>query len=203
MRLIAENIDCERGGRRVFSNLSFDVPAGGSLLLTGANGSGKTSLLRLIAGLGEPAGGAFHLEGATDEASIGQRSHYLAHKNGVKTALSVEENLRFWAQFLGAGDISGSIEKGLELFDLAHLAGYSAGLLSQGQTRRLALSRLVLVPRPIWLLDEPSVGLDAASSRKLSAAMSRHMDEGGLLVATTHTDLGIAFSNTIDMGDFS
>ncbi|MGI9483976.1 MAG: heme ABC exporter ATP-binding protein CcmA [Hyphomicrobiales bacterium] len=203
MELIAENIDCERGGRRVFSDLSFQLSAGDSLLLTGVNGSGKTSLLRLIAGLGEPVGGTLELEGVGDELSIGQRSHYLAHKNGLKTALSVEENLKFWATFLGTSDAPEAIEKGLELFDLAHLAGYSAGLLSQGQARRLALSRLVLVPRPIWLLDEPSAGLDAASCEKLGSAMERHTGEGGLLIATTHTDLGIKFGKTINMGDYS
>ncbi len=201
MRLIADKIDCERGGRRVFSDLSFTLGSGEGLLLTGANGSGKTSLLRLIAGLGDPAGGTFSIDGMDDDLAIGQRSHYVAHRNALKTALSVEENLAFWAKFMGASDVAAGIERGLGLFNLDHLASYSAGLLSQGQARRLALSRLELVARPIWLLDEPSVGLDEASCKQLAAAMNSHMDKGGLLIATTHTGLGVSFTKTIDMSE--
>jgi heme exporter protein A len=199
MRLIADSIDCERGGRRVFSNLSFALDAGEGLLLTGANGSGKTSLLRLIAGLGDPAGGTISIEGMDDDLTVGQRSHYVAHRNALKTALSVEENLAFWARFMGVSDVQAGIERSLAIFDMERLASYSAGLLSQGQARRLALSRLELVPRPIWLLDEPSVGLDDASCKKLAAEMNGHMKKGGLLIATTHTGLGVTFTKTINM----
>ncbi|MCP5083721.1 MAG: heme ABC exporter ATP-binding protein CcmA [Alphaproteobacteria bacterium] len=201
MQLSANNLVCHRGGRTVFSGLSFTVAQGEGLLLEGPNGTGKTSLLRILAGFGAIEQGALELKGADEELTIGQRAHYLGHQNALKLALSVEENLTFWANFMGQSVSSSTIADHLGAFNLESLSSYSAGLLSAGQKRRLALSRLELVSRPIWLLDEPSVGLDTASCALLADAMSRHMAAGGLLIASTHTDLGLTFKNKVNLGD--
>ena len=196
MKLHGGNLTCERGGRTVFTDVRFSVSSGQLLQLTGPNGSGKSSLLRLIAGLNEPAGGRLHLEGGSAELTIGQQAHYIAHQEAVKSAHSVQENLEFWRGFLGGGDAG----EALAAFDLARLASYPAGLLSAGQKRRLALARLVLVPRVLWLLDEPTVGLDAASLERLAKVMAEHLDRGGMIVAATHVVLGREPDRRLDLG---
>lgn len=187
MQLRANHLHCVRGGRTVFQDCSFELKAGELLQLTGANGSGKTSLLRLIAGLGEPAGGVLTLEGGHAELSIGQQAHLVAHSDAVKTALTVRENLSFWADFLGGGESDAA----LAAFDLERLAHHPAGLLSAGQKRRLALARLVAVPRALWLLDEPTAGLDQISQLKFTEVMAAQLAKGGMIVAATHVGLGI------------
>ena len=201
MQLSANNLVCHRGGRTVFSGLSFSLAQGEGLLLEGPNGTGKTSLLRILADFGALEQGSLELSGADEELTIGQRAHYLGHQNALKLALSVEENLTFWANFMGQPVSPDVIAEHLGTYNLEHLASYSAGLLSAGQKRRLALSRLELVARPIWLLDEPSVGLDAASCTLLARAMARHMASGGLLIASTHTDLGLTFQHKVNLGE--
>ena len=196
MELHGGNLTCERGGRTVFTDVRFSVSAGQLLQLTGPNGSGKSSLLRLIAGLNEPAGGRLDLEGGGAELTIGQQAHYIAHQEAVKSALTVRENLEFWRGFLGGGDAG----EALAAFDLARLASYPAGLLSAGQKRRLALARLVLVPRVLWLLDEPTVGLDAASLERLAKVMAEHLDKGGMIIAATHVALGREPDRRLDLG---
>jgi heme exporter protein A len=186
MFLTADNLTCERGGRTVFRGLSLSLSSGQLMQLTGPNGSGKSSLLRLLAGLNEAAAGTLALDGGHPDLSVGQQAHYIAHQEAVKAALTVIENLAFWRDFLGGGDVG----EALAAFDLARLASYPAGLLSAGQKRRLALARLVLVPRALWLLDEPTVGLDAASLARLSAVMARQLDRGGMIIAATHVPLG-------------
>ena len=186
MELRAKDLTLERGGRIVFRNVSLALKRGQLMQLTGPNGSGKSSLLRLIAGLNEAQAGHLALEGGGSDLTIGQQAHYIAHQEAVKTALTVEENLGFWRDFLGGGDVG----EALHAFDLTRLAAYPAGLLSAGQKRRLALARLVLVPRVLWLLDEPTVGLDTASLARLSGVMARQLDQGGMIIAATHVPLG-------------
>lgn len=186
MQLKADNLTCERGGRTVFRGVSLVLGPGQLMQLTGPNGSGKSSLLRLIAGLNEASSGTLTLDGGGSDIAIGQRAHYIAHQEAVKAALTVSENLAFWRDFLGGGDVDAA----LEAFDIARLSSYPAGLLSAGQKRRLALARLVLVPRPLWLLDEPTVGLDAASLERLVTVMTRQLDQGGMIIAATHVPLG-------------
>jgi len=195
MELRAEDLACERGGRRVFAGLSFRLAGGESMLVTGPNGAGKTTLLRTICGLSDPAAGTLALDGVDRELTIGQRSHYIAHAEAVKGAFTVAENLEFWASFFGGGDV----DTALEAFDLAPLAGYSAALLSSGQRRRLALSRLLLVRRPLWVLDEPTVGLDTASQAMLSHHAERHLASGGMLIVTSHTQLDLSIHQRLDM----
>lgn len=197
MKLVGENLTCERGERIVFKGVNFAVDAGELLVLKGPNGAGKTSLLRLIAGLIEPAAGHLELTGSHEELSIGQQSHFVAHQSAVKPSLTVRENLAFWSDFLGGGDIEAS----LDAFALRPLADYSAALLSAGQLRRLTLSRLNLVARGLWLLDEPTVGLDENSTANLRSAMQDQLDRGGLIIATTHVDLGMRKARTFDFAD--
>lgn len=187
MELKADNLACERGGRQVFDGVNFSLRAGELMELTGPNGSGKSSLLRLIAGLGEPSYGAIHLEGGHAELSIGQQCHYIAHQDAIKPALTVLENLEFWRGYLGGG----VCQQAMAAFGLERLADYPAQLLSDGQKRRLSLARLALVPRMLWLLDEPTVGLDAASQARLFALISTHLDQGGMIIAATHVPLAV------------
>lgn len=196
MILEGKNLCCERGGRMVFRNVTLSLRSGQLMQLTGPNGSGKSSLLRLIAGLNEQASGTLKLEGGTGDLTIGQQSHYIAHHDAIKTALTVSENLAFWRDFLGGGNV----EEALAAFDLLRLSPFPAGLLSAGQKRRLALSRLALVPRPLWLLDEPTVGLDAASLDRLVKVMSDHLGKDGMIIAATHVPLGREPDRRLELG---
>ena len=196
MELTAKDLTCERGGRIVFRGVSFALSPGQLLQLTGPNGSGKSSLLRLIAGLNEPQAGSLALAGGSDDLTIGQQAHYVAHQEPVKSALSVHENLAFWRDFLGGGDV----DEALAAFDLSRLSSYPAGLLSAGQKRRLALARLVLVPRLLWLLDEPTVGLDTASLGRLVTVMAKQLDSGGMIIAATHVPLGREPDTRLELG---
>src|SRR6202047_4595587 len=158
MRLLGLDISCVRGGREVFSGLGFEATAGEALAVTGPNGSGKTSLLRLIAGLLTVARGSISLEGGAAELTLPEQSHYLGHRDAIKPALSVSENLTFWREFLGGeafepADI-------LHLVGLDHAAHLPAAYLSAGQRRRLSIARLHAVRRAIWLLDEPASARD-------------------------------------------
>lgn len=184
-------LQCRRGGRDVFAGLSFLLPPGGALLLTGPNGSGKSSLLRLMAGLLRPSSGALLWGGhpiAEPPESHAARLHYLGHLDAVKPVLSVAENLHFWADLRGS---AGAVERALEAFALTDLAALPGRLLSAGQRRRLALARLVAAPAELWLLDEPSVGLDHASVGRLAAAIADHRAAGGRVVVATHTALDL------------
>jgi heme exporter protein A len=189
MRLSGRGVRCVRGGREVFSRLDFEVSPGEALAVTGPNGAGKTSLLRLIAGLLSPADGSIGLEGGEAELNLREQAHYLGHRDALKPALSVLENLSFWRDFLG-GEPSGAAEA-LASVGLDHAAHLPAAFLSAGQRRRLSMARLVAVRRPIWLLDEPASALDATGQDLFIALMRDHLTGGGLIVAATHAPLGV------------
>jgi heme exporter protein A len=197
MQLKGQNLACSRGGREVFSDLSFSVSAGEALLVTGRNGTGKSSLLRLIAGLVHQADGQLTLEGGDGEASIGEQAHYLGHQDAVKPSLTVRENMEFWTRYLGSGT---DAEPALEAVDLAPLAGLPAAYLSAGQRRRLSIARLVAVKRPIWLLDEPTSALDAPSQARLGALMRSHLAAGGMIVAAAHGPIGLDRARELSLG---
>jgi heme exporter protein A len=189
MRLSGRGIKCVRGGREVFSRLNFETCSGEALAVVGPNGSGKTSLLRLIAGLLAPASGSIRLEGSDVELTLAEQAHYVGHRDALKPALSVIENLSFWQDFLG-GEVSDA--KGcLASLGLDHAAHLPAAYLSAGQRRRLSIARLLTVRRPIWLLDEPSNALDSAGQGIFAALMTDHLARGGLIIAATHGSIGI------------
>jgi heme exporter protein A len=194
--LTAERLAAFRAERLVFSELGFSVAAGGALLLAGPNGSGKSTLLRLLAGLLRPAAGRVTWQGADaldDLADHGRRVAYLGHQDAIKPALTVAGNLRL---FGGAAAVAGA----LEAVGLAALADLPARLLSAGQRRRLALARLVVLRRTLWLLDEPTLGLDDASVGRLGGLAAAHRAAGGMIVAATHLPLPLGDAAVLRLG---
>ncbi len=188
--LRAEGLACARGGRLVFEDVSFALGPGEALLLRGPNGAGKSSLLRLLAGFLAPSEGTLWWDGKpalADPAEHRVRLHLIGHSNGIKAALTVRENLRFAVAVAGAP--TAPLERALAGFELSALADVPAAYLSAGQRRRLALVRLLASGRPLWLLDEPDAGLDAANRAHLAHAVAAHRGAGGIAVIATHRDL--------------
>jgi heme exporter protein A len=198
MQLKADNLACNRGGREVFAGLNFSLSGGEALVVTGRNGAGKSSLLRMIAGLVHVAAGRLELEGGEPDASIAEQAHYVGHQDAVKPSLTVGENLKFWAQYLGASEPA--TDPALQAVDLAPLANLPAAYLSAGQRRRLSIARLVAVPRPLWLLDEPTSALDVPSQNRLADLMRSHLAGGGMIVAAAHGPIGLERAREMKIG---
>jgi heme exporter protein A len=189
MGLTVENLSCTRGGVVVLEGVTFTLAPGRAMLVRGPNGAGKTTLLRTLAGLQPPLAGRI---GLPEGGCV-----YAAHADGVKATLSVAENLRFWAAIMGAG----GIDAALAALDLAGLADRPAQTLSAGQRRRLGLARLVLGgPGALWLMDEPTVSLDAASVGLVERAVQAHLAGGGTALIATHLDLGLPGAGVFDLG---
>ena len=200
MRLIAEEIGGERGGQPVFSDIGFSLGEGDALTVTGPNGSGKSTLLRVVAGLLPAAGGSVRLDGGGEIfPTVASAAHYLGHLNAMKPALTLQENLSFWRDFCGDADVS--VEAALETVGLGAIGDLPYGYLSTGQKRRAAIARLLVSRRPIWLVDEPTAGLDAESARRFSALLADHLGGGGMIVAATHLPLGIDGATELRMGE--
>ncbi|ACE98760.1 heme exporter protein CcmA [Rhodopseudomonas palustris TIE-1] len=189
MRLSGRDLRCVRGGREVFAGLAFEASGGEALALVGHNGAGKTSLLRLIAGLLTPEAGTITLDGGEPDTPVAEQAHYLGHRDALKPSLSVGENLGFWRDFLGGERTD--LSAGIKAVGLGHAAELPAAYLSAGQRRRLSIARLLVVRRPIWLLDEPTSALDVKGQELFVGLMQDHLTRGGIIVAATHTPLGI------------
>lgn len=196
----AQSLACIRGDRLVFAGVSFAVAPGSALVVRGPNGTGKSSLLRLLAGFLPAAQGHVLWNGAQIRPT--QEEHrarllYVGHLDAVKPALSVRENLGFWAAQAGQ---AGRVDAALSCFDLASLADLPGRFLSAGQRRRVNLARLAAIPAPLWLLDEPSVSLDAESLGLLAQLIADHLARGGLVLAASHVDFGLARAAVLDLG---
>jgi heme exporter protein A len=205
--LIAEEIACRRGERLVFAGVSFCLPAGGALMLTGANGSGKTSLLRVLATLVTPAAGRILWGGLPIEADLPAyrgRLHYLGHQDGVKPGLTPRETLLFWAGLRGEAHRNApSVEAALAAFALGAVAEWPCRWLSAGQRRRLALARVVATGAPVWLLDEPTTGLDDDNVVRLECVIAGHRGAGGRIVVASHTPLALDAVGILAMDSFA
>ncbi len=199
------DLACIRAERLVFRGVSFSLGAGDALRLSGPNGSGKSSLIRIMAGLLRAAEGEMTWDGRAirdDPDAHRGRLRYVGHLDAVKPVLTVAEDLVFWAGLSGAGgDPAAAAGRGLSAFGLASLADIPCRMLSAGQRRRLALARLETGPAMLWLLDEPTVGLDSQSVATLEAAVARHLGGGGIVVLATHTDFGLGPAAELDLAD--
>jgi heme exporter protein A len=194
---------CIRGERRLFRGLGFALEPGAALVLTGPNGSGKSSLLRLLAGLLPPAAGDLTWNGrpvADDREAQRARLLYLGHQEGLKPTLTVGEMLRLHALLRGAPGDPGAALDALGIGGLIDLPGR---FLSAGQRRRVGLARLLLCPAPLWLLDEPTVGLDATGLAAFRAIAASHRRAGGAIVAATHAELGLTGARSLAPVDFA
>jgi heme exporter protein A len=195
MRIVARKLCAARGGSVIAGPLDFTVAGGEALVVTGENGAGKSTLLRTLAGLLPPGGGVLDIEGfvaADGEPArhLGEVAHYLGHRNAMKPAESVGAGLGFWRDFLGSEGLSPAAA--LAAVGLPGVEGLPFGYLSAGQQRRAAIARLLVAPRPVWILDEPTAALDQGSQAVFARLLAAHLETGGIVVAATHQPLGLA-----------
>lgn len=203
--LTVSKLAARRGHDRLFSNITFELGDGDSLILTGRNGSGKSTLIRVIAGLLPADDGTVSVTaGAGPVPRAAEACHYLGHRNAMKRELTVEENLAFWKTFLGdfAGGAGMDIDAAAEELGLAELLDLPFGYLSAGQQRRMAMAKLLVAWRPVWLLDEPTAALDKQSEALFARIMKSHLEQGGIIVAATHQELGLENAKRLEMKGF-
>lgn len=191
----ARDLACSRGGRLVFSGLSLRIASGGLLAVIGPNGSGKSTLLRVLAGLLRHEAGTLRFEGQHEEEPV---AHYLSHADALKAALSLRETLHFWAALYG-GDGEQSLRTAAERVGLGHALDLPVGVLSAGQRRRAGLARLLIAPRPLWLLDEPTAALDSEGEALLGRLLAEHLAAGGVAVVAAHQDLPVKPDIVLDL----
>lgn len=203
--LQVSGLTARRGDDRLFSGIGFALQGGESLVLTGRNGTGKSTLIRVIAGLLPADEGTVTVtaDGA-DVPRAAEAMHYLGHRNAMKRELSVEENLLFWKSFMGdfAGGSGHEVEVAAEELGLVELLHLPFGYLSAGQQRRMAMAKLLVAWRPVWLLDEPTAALDKQSQGLFGRIMKGHLAGGGIIVAATHQELGLEGAKRLEMKGF-
>ena len=193
--LEVENLAAARGLRILFENLGFRLEAGESLELRGANGSGKSTLLRILAGLTRQHAGTVRYSGAGEDAPL----HFLGHLDAVKPTETAAEQARFWARYFGRE--TSAADAAMKRVGLANRAAVPGRGLSAGQKRRLALTRLLIEPRPLWLLDEPTAALDTEGRALVAQLVAEHRAGGGMVIAAVHGD-GFADSRMVDVATF-
>ncbi|WP_117194949.1 heme ABC exporter ATP-binding protein CcmA [Rhizobium terrae] len=207
MRLTAENLSARRGEDLIFQDVSFDLSAGGALVLTGRNGSGKSTLLRVVAGLLRPETGrvTWHSDTAESGMHAAEACHYLGHRNAMKVELTVAENLSFWKDFLGdfAGGRGISIGEAADAVGLGGITHLPFGYLSAGQQRRMAFAKLLVAHRPVWILDEPTAALDVSAEGVFTTLIKTHLADGGIMLAATHQPLGLENAKELRMTGFA
>lgn len=194
--LVGDNLSCRRGFRLLFEGLAVSAQAGRALVVVGPNGAGKSSLLRILAGLLAPTAGTVRLDGGGE--SVAEHLHYLGHDDAVKGALTVAANLAFWRTVLGGGGLE--VDEALEEVGLGGLGQLRAQVLSAGQKRRLAIARLLVAKRPVWVLDEPTTALDVKAQARFAAFGRAHLAAGGLLIAATHAPLDLGETDELRLG---
>ncbi len=202
MRLVAEGLGVERGGTELFSGLAFVLRQGEGMAVTGSNGTGKSTLLRILAGLLRPSAGSARVVGE-DDTDCHNALHYLGPLNAMKDQLTAAENLSFWSGHLASYESADpvGVQEALNAVNLEHVADIPFGYLSTGQKRRVAIARLLCIQRPLWIVDEPTSGLDAASGKLFAGLAEKHLASGGILVAATHLPLGIVRLKSLQLGE--
>ena len=207
--LKVDRLTLARGGRTLVADLSFELKSGEALVVTGPNGAGKSTLLRALAGLLTPVSGSISISGAISGDGVDAddapaiHAHYVGHADAMKSALTARENLAFWGAALGARNVrrdTAAPDDVLRRVGLPQVADLPTGWLSAGQKRRVALGRLFVAPRPLWILDEPATALDRAAQDLLAAEMALHRKAGGLIVVATHAPLGLEDAHELQLG---
>lgn len=202
LNLVGTDVSVWRGDREILHAVNFSLPAGEALILRGANGCGKTTLLRTVAGFLSPAQGRILIDG-DDDLPVSAHCQYVGHLNGIKAVQTVEETLTFYTSYFNADvagqTVHGKVDEAMERLNLTALANVPSGYLSAGQQRRLGLARLVCGSRPIWILDEPTTSLDHGSADLLVSLVNDHLSDGGLALIATHLDLDIVPSNLLQL----
>lgn len=204
MRFQAETLSARRGEELLFRDISFAIAAGEALIVTGPNGSGKSTLLRVLAGLLAQEAGTVRFVDGAEERPAREACHYLGHRNAMKRELTVEENLAFWADFMGRQDAGPGldIEEAADAVGLSGLTHLPFGYLSAGQQRRMAMAKLLIAPRPVWILDEPTAALDVKADAMFAGLCQAHLAKDGMLIAATHQPLGIENAKSLVMKGF-
>jgi heme exporter protein A len=206
MRLVAEGLSATRGEDLIFRDIAFEIAGGEALVVKGPNGSGKSTLLRVLAGLLPARSGSTKLLAAPHPVErLGEAAHYLGHRNAMKRELTVEENLSFWKTFLGdmIGGAGVPVEEAVEAVGLGGIAHLPFGYLSAGQQRRMAMAKLLVAWRPVWILDEPTAALDAAAEDMFAGLVTAHLARGGIAIAATHQPLGLEGVQELTMTGFA